>query len=404
MDPVRNPFAPGAGSPPPELAGREVVLDQAKVALLRVAGGKPAQSLILVGLRGVGKTVLLVKIKEIAETSGYRAHLLEAHEGKPLPQLLVPALRSSLMSLSAISAATDLARRGLRVLAGFVKSFKVKVSEVEFGLNFDPEFGAADTGDLENDIPALFIAVGQAAKAAQRPIAILIDEMQYLSEGEFSALIMAVHKVSQENLPVIVIGAGLPQILGLAGESKSYAERLFRYPQIGALSAHDAKEAIEFPLLKQGASIGIGALEKILEITERYPYFLQQWGHDCWNIAEDGKISIRDVDMASLLAIESLDENFFKVRFDRCTPAEKRYMRALAHFGPGSHRSGDIAEMLGVKTTSVGPTRGKLIRKGMIYSPSHGDTAFTVPLFDKYMLRVMPELPSRQPPAANDAG
>lgn len=390
MDPIRNPFAPGAGNPPPELAGRSQFISQADVALRRIAQGRHAQSLILVGLRGVGKTVLLVKMQDMAEQLGYKAVLIEAHEGKVLPELLVPALRQILMSLSSVEAAKAMSRRGLRVLASFVRGLNIKINDIEWGLSIDPEHGAADSGDMEADLPALFIAVGQAAQAARRPVAILLDEMQYLSQNEFSAVIMAIHRISQNSLPLVLIGAGLPPILGLAGESKSYSERLFKYPAIGALAPDDAESAIVAPVESEGAEIEDRAVDLILEVTQRYPYFLQQWGHDAWNIAQDDKITVQDVVNAYPVAISTLDESFFKVRFDRCNPSEKRYMRALAEMGSGAHRSGDVADLLGLKTTSVGPTRAKLIRKGMIYSPSHGDTAFTVPLFDEYMCRVMP--------------
>ncbi len=392
MDPVRNPFAPGAGNPPPELAGRSAVLEGLSIALQRVAQNRPTQSSILVGLRGVGKTVLLVRIKEMAEAQGYRTHVAEAHEGKSLAELLVPGLRSLLFSLSLVDGAKDRARRALRVLKSFMNGVRISVNDVEFGLSIDPEKGTADSGDIEADLPALFVAVGEAASNSGRPFALLIDELQYLSEDEFSALIMSIHKITQANLPVILVGAGLPQILGLAGESKSYAERLFRYPQIGALADADARFAITKPLTTEGVEIEDNALDEILRVTERYPYFIQQWAHESWNVATNNRITFYDVKLATDRSIRALDENFFKVRFDRCTPSEKRYMRALAEFGPGAHRSGDIAERLGVKTTSVGPTRGKLIRKGMVYSPQHGDTAFTVPLFDAYMRRAMPDL------------
>ena len=388
MDPVRNPFAPGAGNPPPELAGRTAILDDASIALQRVAQGRSTQSLLLVGLRGVGKTVLLVRIREMAEQEGFKTALVEAHEGKRLPELLVPQVRSLLFSLSLVDNAKEKARRSLRVLKGFMAGLKLSIGGLEIGV--DAEQGVADSGDLESDLPSLLVSVAEAAAAAGRSVALLIDEVQYLDEREFSALIMSMHRISQTRLPLILLGAGLPQVLALAGESKSYAERLFRYPPIGALAEPDARAAVATPVANEGASITDAALDQILEMTHSYPYFLQQWGHDCWNIAAGDRIGIDDVLLANDLAIRTLDEGFFKVRFDRCNPSEKRYMRALAALGPGPHRSGDVAQQLGLKTTSVGPTRGKLIRKGMIYAPSHGDTEFTVPLFDEYMRRVMP--------------
>lgn len=390
MDPVRNPYAPGAGNPPPELAGRSEVISSVTTALQRVAHGRYAQSIVLVGLRGVGKTVLLNKIREIAEEHHFLAIQAEAHEGKPLPELLVPGLRQLLYRLSSIESAKEKARIGLRVLKSFLNGLRVTISDIEIGLSIDPETGVADSGDLESDLPALLEAIGEVGKSANQPIVLLLDELQYLTTEEFSALIMSMHLISQKSLPVILVGAGLPQILGLAGNSKSYSERLFRYPRIGALSEDDAIDAVANPAQSEGAQIDEQAISEILRITERYPYFLQQWGYESWNIAENNLITVNDVHDATPLAVNELDESFFKVRFDRCTPAEKRYMRALADLGPGAHRSGDIAELLEVKVTSVAPTRSNLIKKGMIYSPSHGDTAFTVPLFHEYMKRAMP--------------
>ena len=389
MDPVRNPFAPGAGNPPPELAGRSDVLSTIDISLQRVAIGRSTQGSILVGLRGVGKTVLLVKSKEIAEAQGYQTLAVEAHEGKTLAELIVPGLQSSLYSLSRIENAKDKARKGLRNFKNFINGVKINISDVDFGLSIDAEAGSADSGKIETDLPNLIFAVGEAARAANRPFVFLIDEMQYLAETEFSALIMSIHRINQSGLPVLLIGAGLPQIIGLAGQSKSYAERLFKYPPIGALKEEDARTAIVKPVHAEHADITDAAVDLILEVTERYPYYIQQWAHDSWNIAPAGVIRQEDVASAGEISIKALDDNFFRVRFDRCTPSEKKYMRALADFGPGTHKSGDVSTKLGVKAQSVGPVRSSLIKKGMIYSPQHGDTAFTVPLFDAYMRRVM---------------
>ena len=317
---------------------------------------------------------------------------VEAHEGKTLPELLVPGIRKALFSLSVMERAKDRARRGLRVLRSFVSGLKLKMNDVEIGMTIAAETGTADTGDIEADLPELFVALGEAAKAAEKPVIFLIDELQYLSEHEFSALIMAIHQTNQKSLPVILVGAGLPQILGLAGNSKSYAERLFQFPEIGALRETDAQNAVMNPARAEGVQIEPAAVQQILKVTERYPYFLQQWAYESWNVAKGSIITAADVLQAHDNAISVLDQSFFKVRFDRCTPSEKKYMRALADFGSGAHRSGDIALKLSVKTASVAPTRSNLIKKGMIYSPSHGDTAFTVPLFDQYMKRVMPVL------------
>lgn len=388
LDPVNNPFAPGAGTPPPELAGRDDIIDKAEIALKRIARQRPAQSQILTGLRGVGKTVLLNKIREKAESQKFIIVQAEAHEGKTLPELLTPALRQALLKISTFESAKAQARRALRVLKGFVGALKVKIQDVELSLS--PEHGVADSGDLEADLPELIVALGEAAKASGRPLVIIIDELQYLDDQEFSALIMAMHSVNQKSLPVILMGAGLPQILGLAGNSKSYAERLFIYPRVEALSAADAAVALINPIKKEGATIDSDAVQEALKITQRYPYFLQQWGHEAWNLAATNRIKLADMRAATPRANAALDESFFRVRFERCTPSEKQYMRALAEFNDGKARSGDIAEKLGVKVTSVAPTRGNLIKKGMIYSPAHGATAFTVPLFHIFMQRAMP--------------
>ena len=393
MDPISNPYAPGAGSPPPELAGREGLIESARIILGRTKTGRATQSMILVGLRGVGKTVLLTEIRKIAEKEGFAVVFFEAHEGKKLAELIIPPLREMLYVISTMEQARMLAARGLRVLKSFVSSLSITIEGVTFGLGVDGETGVADSGDLEADLPRLFEVVGDAAKASGKPLLILVDEVQYLESVEFSALVMAMHRVNQRQLPITMIAAGLPQTLALAGNSKSYAERLFRYPEIGPLDEAAARRALEEPARPAGVSFAAEAIERILDVTKRYPYFLQQWGYDAWNVAKQSPISAPDVDMATRHAIHELDQSFFKVRFDRCTPAERRYMRALAELGPGKQRSGDVAEKLGIKVTSLGPVRNALIRKGMIYSPAHGDTAFTVPLFDEFMKRAMPELP-----------
>lgn len=390
MDPLKNPFSPGAGNPPPELAGRDELLEQARIMLGRIKNGRYEQSLMLVGLRGVGKTVLLNRIRELAETQGYGTVMVEATESRSLPELLIPALRQVLFKLDTMENISSKVKLGLRVLRSFAGALKVKVSEIQLGLDIDPQKGTADSGDLETDLAELFAALGDAAKDRKTAVAIIVDEIQYLSEAEMSALIMAIHRVSQRQLPLVLVGAGLPQLVGLAGRSKSYAERLFQYPTVGPLSKTDAMAALRDPVKKEGAAFAEGALKEIVSLTQGYPYFLQEWGYQAWNLAEASPIDTAVVTRATAAAIKKLDQSFFRVRFDRLTPREKDYIRALADLGPGAHRSGDIAERLGVKVQSSAPLRSGLIRKGMIYSPAHGDTAFTVPLFDAFMLRTMP--------------
>ena len=392
MDPLKNPFSPGAGSPPPELAGREDLLGEARITLERIAAGKYAQSMMLVGLRGVGKTVLLNKIREMATETGYSIVMIEATENRNLPELIITPLRQVLFKLDAMADVSEKVKRSLRVFRSFISGFTVKFKGIEFGLNIDPERGTADSGDLEADLPELLIAIGEAAQDRNTAVAIIIDEIQYLKEKEMSALIMAIHLISQRQLPVVLIGAGLPQLIGLTGHSKSYAERLFRYHNIGPLSESEAINALQTPALSQGVRFTDEALRELVRITCGYPYFLQEWGYGVWNAATDSPITVEDVRNATALVIKKLDEGFFRVRFDRLTQKEKEYLRALADLGEGPHRSGDVANRLGVKVQSVAPVRAGLIRKGVIYSPAHGDTAFTVPLFNEFMLRTMPDV------------
>lgn len=388
MDRRRNPFAPGAGTRPPELAGRDKIIEDATVALARVQSGRAAKSQMLLGLRGVGKTVLLNEIGRIAEEEGYRTIELEAPENRRLAEMLVPPLRLLLNRLSTVEKARAVATRALRGLQGFASVFKVKVGEVEVGV---AEPGVAASGYLEADLPEVFLLVAEAARAADAPVALLLDEVQYLSSEDLAALIVSVHKIGQRGLPLVLFGAGLPSLAALTGEAKSYAERLFDYPEVGALERADAERAIREPLRSEGAEIEPAALSAIVERTEGYPYFLQEWGANAWDIAAESPITPADLERATIAALHRLDEGFFRVRFDRLTPREKEYIRAMAELGPGPHRSGDISATLGVKVTSVGFVRKELIRKGMVYSPQHGDTAFTVPMFDAFMKRSMPD-------------
>jgi hypothetical protein len=390
MDPVGNPYAPGAGTPPPELAGRDELIETVRVALERVRRGLPTKSILMVGLRGVGKTVLLDRMREGAEAAGIHTVRVEAPETRSLPALLAPQLRQALLRLSRNEEAKDLARRALRGLAGFAKALKVKYADIEVGFDFDPEPGLADNGDLEHDLQALLEVVGAAAQKAGTALVLFIDELQYVEEGQLAALITALHRTAQRRLPVVLVGAGLPQLRGQTGRAKSYAERLFDSPEIGPLLEPAARVAIAKPAQDQGVAVTEDALERIVQETRGYPYFLQEWGKHAWDSAAASPITLADVDRASQAAVAALDESFFRVRFDRLTPAEKRYLRAMAQLGPGPHRSGDIADQLSRKVTSLGPTRNQLIAKGMIWSPNHGDTAFTVPLFDEFMLRIMP--------------
>lgn len=390
MDPVTNPFAPGAGTPPPELAGRDDLRETVRIAAERVRRGLASKSILMVGLRGVGKTVLLDRMRDDMEATGIQTLRIEAPEDRSLPALLAPQLRKALLRLSRNEQAKELGTRALRALAGFAKALKLKYQDIEVGFDYDPEPGLADNGDLEHDLQALLEVAGEAAQKAGTALVIFIDELQYVKGPELAALIVSLHRTTQQKLPVMLVGAGLPQLRGNMGDAKSYAERLFNFPEIGPLTRDAAALAIEKPLSDLQVSIVPEALAKLLDKTKCYPYFLQEWGKQAWDIATESPITEADIERASVEAIAGLDESFFRVRFDRLTPSEKRYMRAMADLGPGPHRSGDIANKLVRKVQSLGPTRNQLITKGMIWSPSHGDTAFTVPLFDEFMKRIMP--------------
>lgn len=344
----------------------------------------------MVGLRGVGKTVLLDRMKDDAEARGTHTVRLEASEDRTLPAMLAPQLRVALLRLSKVEKAKALAQRALRGLAGFAKALKAKFGDIEVGIDLEPEPGLADNGDLELDLTSLLEAVARAAKEAGTALAIFIDELQYVDEEQLAALFSALHRCSQQKLPVCIVGAGLPQLRGRAGKAKSYAERLFDYPEVGPLPKDAAAQALVKPAKELQVEYTPGAVEAIISRTRGYPYFLQEWGKHAWDTASASPIKEEDVEAASQQAIAALDASFFRVRFDRLTPMEKRYCRAMAELGPGPHRSGDIADTLGRAVTSLAPLRNSLIGKGMIWSPNHGDTAFTVPMFDEFMKRMMP--------------
>ncbi|WP_250510380.1 ATP-binding protein [Caballeronia sp. GACF4] len=385
MDPVRNPFAPGAGSQPPELAGREAIIEDARIAIERAVLCKPSRSQMFLGLRGVGKTVLLNAVEALAIQRGHVTSMIEAPENKSLGEQLLPRMHQVLRKLSVAANAKAKTYDALRALRSFASAFKLEYGDVSIAV--DPEVGVADSGDLENDLPELFVRIGEAAKAAGKAWTLLIDEVQYLSEKDLAALIVSLHKINQARLPVLFFGAGLPQVAALSGQAKSYAERLFHYPEVGALPEDDAKAAIRQPVNDEGAVIDDAALKEIFLKTRGYPYFLQEWGHQSWNLAVGDAITVSDARRAESTTLKRLDEGFFKVRFDRLTPKEREYVIAMAKLGSGPYRSSDVADALGETPQSLGPRRAQIINKGMIYSPSHGDIAFTVPMFNDYLIR-----------------
>jgi hypothetical protein len=383
MDPFENPFRPGAGTPPPALVGRDELIGKYSVALRRTLAGRPGKSVMPIGLRGVGKTVLLNRFHKIAQDEGLTVGFIEAPESGDFKRLLATRLRSTLLELDE-GPVSRVVKRAL----GTLKSFTYNLPDGgAISLNVDAIAGSADSGVLVEDTTDLLVAIGEAAKDRQTGLLLAIDEVQYLAAEELAALISAIHRTVQLSLPVILVGAGLPQLPGLAGNAKSYAERLFDFPHVGSLDSADARAALMLPAEAQGVALTDEALDMLLDVTQGYPYFLQEWGYHVWNAAPKSPITFDDVRLAAPDVQRQLDRNFFLVRMDRLTPAEKHYLGAMAELGAGPHRSGDIATRLGVKVESVAPRRSALIQKGMVYSPAHGDTAFTVPMFDDFLRR-----------------
>jgi AAA ATPase domain len=383
MDPIENPFSPGAGTPPPAFVGRDELIESYRVALRRTVAGRPGKSIMPIGLRGVGKTVLLNRFDQMAQEEGLATAFIEAPESGDFEHLLAARLRPILLSLD-----RGPVSRAVKRALGTLKSFSYNLPDgTSIAIDIDAIAGSADSGVLAEDTTDLLVSVGEAVKDRDSGLLVAIDEVQYLTSEELGALISAIHRTVQLGLPVILVGAGLPQLPGLAGNAKSYAERLFDFPEIGSLDDDDAKAVLATPAGEQNVEFSEEALESLLEFTQGYPYFLQEWGYHVWNAAPESPISLDDVNLAARDVQRRLDENFFRVRMDRLTPAEKKYLVAMAELGPGPHRSGDIAAKLNVKVESVAPRRSGLIQKGMVYSPAHGDTAFTVPMFDDFLRR-----------------
>lgn len=387
MDPYRNPFAPGAGSRPPELAGRDSILEAARISCGRAMNGKSARSIMLLGLRGTGKTVLLNEIGRNAEEAGLLVSRVESPEGERLARLLYPEMRKVMRSLSGVEAAKSMATRGLKGLRNFASVFNIEVAGVSIGVEAEDEPGLADSGDLQYDLPDLFMLIGKAAQAAGRGWLLLIDEVQYLSESDLRALIVSLHRMAQDGMPVLLVGAGLPQIARLAGEAKSYAERLFLFPAVGPLDPSSAAQAVEKPIVEEEVSIAPDALTAIVDRTRGYPFFLQEWASVVWNNTEGPNITLSDVEESYAETLALLDDGFFKVRIDRLTKAEVQFVKAMAHLGDGPYAMADIAKAMGRTLNSLGPARANIISKGMIYSTDHGYLDFSVPLFAEFMRR-----------------
>jgi AAA ATPase domain len=388
MDSVRNPFNPGAGTRPPLLVGREAQLEAMRVAVLRLNAGRFERSMILTGLRGVGKTVLLTEFGAIAKQEGWIHAHLEGTDEMRVASAIAAVSRRVLLELSLGERAKERSRRALGVLRSFIK---VHVPLGEAGtltIDLDAHPGPADSGELDGDLAGLFVELGESAQHAGRGVLITLDEIQYLSERELAALIVGLHRVAQLGLPLLIVGAGLPSLPGLAGEARSYAERLFQYVSIGSLNNSDARLALTLPVESEGVQWETGALTQVVNDTGGYPYFLQEFGKQAWNLATGSMITDTVMTAAKVLAIDDLDHGFFRARIDRTTGAERTYLSAMAALGgPGPYKSGEVAKALGKSGPQMGPVRDSLIRRGLCYSPRHGELAFTVPMFDSYVRR-----------------
>ncbi|UYO97343.1 ATP-binding protein [Microbacterium sp. M28] len=393
MDSILNPYTPNAGASPDIIVGREEQTKAFETLLRRLTRGKTHQSMIITGLRGVGKTVLLNEFGDIARTEHWEVLEFEArkHDDTRFRQAMASLLKAALLRLSPRAKWTDRARRAAAVVTSFALSVD---QQGTWSLAWDVEAqeGIADHGDLGLDLTDVLVALGEIAQERERGVAVLIDEVQFLSARQLEALIQAVHKTVQRKLPITFVGAGLPQIAELAGDAKSYAERLFQFPKIDSLSDNDARKALIEPAAAEGVDFEPDAVDLAVEITRGYPYFLQELGYQVWEIADRSPITRDDVLIAREGYEAKLDSSFFRVRLDRATPLQTAYMRAMAELGPDAQKASEVARVMGRESTQLGPTRAELIDMGLLYTPEHGYAAFTVPDFDKFMLRAVPRL------------
>ena len=396
MDPKGNPYTPGSGVTPPELVGRDHLIEQFDISLSRRLDGLHSKNYLIIGLRGVGKTVLLNSVIDMAQVMGYEVVKVEVEtvsrdSGKGYVEKLAAGIRRILLPLTrgVVSSAVNKALSVVRLFSVTLpEGVSVKIDPV--GIDDYSGFGI-----LEDDLTTLIEATGEAAAARKKGILIVLDEAQNLTKPELAATIAALHQTAQRNLPVLLVGAGLPHLRGRAGEAKTYSERFFEFPELGSLDDDDAKSALVLPAQRKGVSIRGDALEHMVAVSRGYPYFIQEWGNHAWNVAQGKVIKIDDIKIAAPLVEESLDNNFFQVRMDQLTSKEIEYLIAMAQLGEGPHRSSQIAEKLSTKMSSIAPRRSKLIEKGMIYSPARGRTAFTVPLFHEFLQKQSARAPQK---------
>ncbi|MCW2795034.1 ATP-binding protein [Nocardioides sp.] len=392
MDPVRNPYAPGAGQRPPELAGRDRELEQFEVTLERVASGRPERSMVLSGLRGVGKTVLLNALRGHAVKRAWGTGKIEARPDQSIRIPIAQAVHAAVREVA------HRHRDPERVdqVAGVLKSFALRTGLADRkGMRWTPPVdvpatrGRADSGDLELDLVELFSDVAALAGDLGVGIALFVDEMQDISAPELAALCGACHEISQQGAPLIVVGAGLPHLPVALAASKSYAERLFRYVAVDRLPRAMADRAWRVPAGTEGAEFEDAALDELYRLTDGYPYFVQAYGKVTWDAAVGSPITAADVAEAAPSAESELAIGFFGARYDRATPAERDYMTAMADLGAenedGAIATADVARHLARKPQSLSPARDGLIKKGLVFSAERGSVAFTVPHFGKFL-------------------
>jgi AAA ATPase domain len=385
MDDLRNPYSPGAGSRPPAIVGREQELQLFATAIGRLGIGRSAKSLMLTGLRGVGKTVLLNEFALIAREKQWQVESLEANETLDFPAAVASLVRKATLRISTSKRAAEKAKRTLAVLKSFQVRWKLPGDIV---LESEPFAGLGDSGDLESDIADLFSELGTLAKEHSTGVLFTVDELQYLRQSDLAAIVSALHRMAQQQLPILLVGAGLPSLLGLIGEAKSYAERLFTFPEISSLSERDCHSALQDPAREEGVSWDQSALDAVFEASGGYPYFLQEFGKQTWDLAPGiDSITLDDVRVGIPEARRELDAGFFRVRLDRVNDSERNYLRAMASLGSSPYASGDVAKALHKTTSQVATSREGLIRRGLCFSRRYGEIEFTVPMFDDYLRR-----------------
>ena len=388
MDRMKNPFTPGAGALPPEFAGRGEAIEDGRILSGRTLNGRYEKSLMLIGLRGVGKTVLLKYLAESARKDGVIPLMIEVREPKSAVEELAVRLKEVLSSIDFSCKVKSSVNYAFSALKNFVKTISVNIGE--FGVTVETAPGVGDTGNMEFDLSEVLKAAARAAREADTAIGLYIDELQNMDMASMRGIIVALHHAAQDGLPLYLVGSGLPSIRALVGKSKTYAERMFNYREIGALSEQDVAAAISNPFKDAGVVVAAAAIEKIFAYSGGYPYFLQEYGYQLWLETEGGEIDVSLVERALPFVHKRLDDNFFDVRFDRVTNKEREFLRAMAEFSSPIAVS-VVAERLKRPLNAISAARAALIRKGMVYSPSHGEIAYTVPLFGDYMRRILPE-------------